>query len=296
MELLAHRLFVEHAQHRVLAVNRGHDGHAEIDGALGIAVLHAEAAVLRYATLGDIQFAHHLDARNDGGVMLLADGRHGLGEHAVNAELDAHRIVASLDMNVTGPPLQSGKDRGIHQANDRADVALRGQPVDGNAVFAAGLVVRNHRQGEAFAGFFEDALRLFRLLEDLADLRQSGNLGQDALAQQQADLVNHHQLAGVGDGDGQPSVFGLVQRHEVITEHQVYGNLLEQIVLQLEIVQIHEFAAIAPGNVLGLGQVVNVGSGSEPGPSIPSVRDYGFSFCHFCHSKSSLPLLLKIAC
>ncbi len=140
VKLLAHRLFVEYAQHRVLAVNRGHDGHAEVDGAFGIAVFHPEAAVLRDAAFGDIQLAHHLDARNDGGVMLLADGRHGLGEHAVNAELDAHRIVASLDVNVTGPPLQRGKNRGIDQADNRADVALRGQAVDGDAVFAAGLV------------------------------------------------------------------------------------------------------------------------------------------------------------
>ena len=47
VKLLAHRLFVEHAQHRVLAVDRGHDGHAEVDGSFGIAVLHAETAVLR---------------------------------------------------------------------------------------------------------------------------------------------------------------------------------------------------------------------------------------------------------
>ena len=140
MKLLAHRLFVEHAQHGVFAVNRGHDGDAEIDGALRIAVFHAEAAVLRYAALGNVQFAHHLDARNDGRVMLFADRRHGLGEHAVNAELDAHRIVAGLDVNVTGPPLQGGEDRGVDQADDRADVALRGQPVNGDAVFAAGFV------------------------------------------------------------------------------------------------------------------------------------------------------------
>jgi hypothetical protein len=72
----------------------------------------------------------------------------------------------------------------------------------------------------------------------------------------------------------------------VITEHQVYRNLLKQIVVKLEIVQVNEFAAIAPGYVLGLGLIVDVGSGSEACPAIPSVRDYGFGFRHFCHSKS----------
>ena len=287
MKLLAHRLFVEYAEHCVLAVNRGHDGNAEVDGAFGIAVFHPEAAVLRHPALGDIQLAHHLDARNDGGVMLLADGRHGLGEHAVDAELDAHRIVAGLDVNVTGAPLQRGKDGGIDQPDDRADVALRGQPVDGDAVFAAGLVLANHVQREAFAGFFQHALRLLRLLEDFADLRQGGNLGEDALAQQQADLVDHHQLAGIGDGDGQASVFGLIQRHEVVAEHQVDRDLLEQIVVQLEVVQVDELAAIAPRDVLRLVQIVHVGRGSQTGPAISPVRDYRFGFRYFCHSKSS---------
>ena len=204
MELLAHRLFVEHAEHSVFAVDRGHDGNAEVDGAP--VVRHAEAAVLRHAALGDIELAHDLDTRNDGRVMLLADRRHGLRQHAVNAELDAHRIVAGLDVNVTGPPLQRGEDRGIDQADDRADVALRGQPVDGDGFFAGLLVFADDVQREAFAGFFQHALRLLGLLEDVADLRQGGNLGEDALAQQQADLVDHHQLAGIGDGDGQPSV------------------------------------------------------------------------------------------
>ena len=130
-------------------------------------------------------------------------------------------------------------------------------------------------------------MRLFRLLEDFADLRQGRNLGEDALAQQQADLVDHHQLAGIGDGNGQASVLGLVQGNEVIAEHQVHRDLFEQIVVQLEIVQVHELAAIAPGDVLGLGQIVDVGSGRQPGPAIPTVRDYWFVSAIFCHPKSS---------
>ena len=93
-------------------------------------------------------------------------------------------------------------------------------------------------------------------------------LVRTALAEQQADLVDHHQLAGIGDGDGQASVFGLIQRHEVITEHQVNRDLLEQIVMQLEVMQIDELAAVAAGDVLGFGQIVHVGRGSQTGPAI----------------------------
>src|SRR5205814_3571324 len=62
-ELLAHRFFVEHAQHGIFAVNRRHDRNAEINGPRRIAVVHAEAAILRHAALGDIEFAHYLNAR-----------------------------------------------------------------------------------------------------------------------------------------------------------------------------------------------------------------------------------------
>ena len=139
LELLAHRLFVEHAQHRVFAVNRGHDGNAEVDGAA--AVLHPEAPVLGHAPLGNIELAHDLDTRNHGRVMFLADRRHGLREHAVDAELDDDRVVAGLNVNVRGPPLQRGKDRGIDQPDDRAGIARRRQLVDGQRLFDAGRFV-----------------------------------------------------------------------------------------------------------------------------------------------------------
>src|SRR6266436_4250951 len=102
LKLLAHRLLVEHAEHGVLAVDRGHDRNAEVDGAR--VVLDAEAAVLGHAALGNIELAHDLDARNDGGMVLFADGRHGVGQHAVNTKRDVCRAVPRLDMEVACPP------------------------------------------------------------------------------------------------------------------------------------------------------------------------------------------------
>ncbi len=85
-ELLGHRFFVEHAEDGVFPVNGGHDGNAEIDEAGFVA--HAEAAVLGDAALSDIEFAHDFNARNDSGVPVLRDGRHGVVEDAVDAVLD----------------------------------------------------------------------------------------------------------------------------------------------------------------------------------------------------------------
>src|SRR5437764_6991533 len=131
MKLVVYRVFSEHTKNSVFAVNRGHDGNTEIDGTA--VVFHAETAVLRHAALGNVQLTHDLHARNDGGVMLLANGRHGLGKHAINAELDGDRIITSLDVNITGPSLQGGKDGGVDEADDGAGITGGGELVDGDS-------------------------------------------------------------------------------------------------------------------------------------------------------------------
>src|SRR5208283_3630264 len=249
LELLAHRLLVEHAEHGVFAVDRGHDGNAEVDGAA--TVFHAEAAVLGHAALGNIEFAHDLNGRNDGGVVLLADGRHGAGEHAVDTKLDDHRVVPRLDVNIARPPLQRRKNRGVDQTDDRAHVRARRrrQLVDGDGLVVPGLVLADHVERESLARVFQHAFRLLGLLQNVGDLLQRRNFGDDPLAQQQADLVDHHQLAGIRNCNRQPPVRRLIQRNELIAEHQVYRDLLEQIVVQLEIGQVDELATVAPRDI-----------------------------------------------
>ena len=112
----------------------GHDGNAEIDEAALVA--HAEAAVLRNAALGDVQFAHHLDARKNRGMPFLGDRRHGVLQHAVNAVLDGHFDVARFDVDVTGAPFERRENHRIHQAHDRADGRIARQAVGGNRLFA----------------------------------------------------------------------------------------------------------------------------------------------------------------
>ena len=98
---------------------------------------------------------------------------------------------------------ERGKDGRIHQADDRADVARRRGQLSIEIVSSPSLVFANDVEREPFAGFFQHALRLLGLLQDVADLLEGRNLGDDPLAEQQADLVDHHQLAGIGDRDRQ---------------------------------------------------------------------------------------------
>ena len=239
-------------------------------------IAHAETSVLRHAALGDVQLAHDLDTRDDGGVVLLGDGLHGLLQHAVNAVLDDHGVVARLDVNIAGAPLQRGKDGGVHQADDGADVGLGRQLLDGDGLVGV-LVFGDDVEREALAGFFQHALRLLGLLQDVADLRQRGDLGGDAPAQQQADLVDHHQLAGIGDGDHQPAIGLVFQRHEVVAEHQVHRDLAEQFVLDVKVLQVHELAAIALRQFFA---VLDFILGGDRAAVTAAYEDWFFNVCH----------------
>ena len=185
----------------------GHDGDAEIDQA--VLVADAETAVLRDAALGDIELAHDLDARNDGGVPVLGDGRHGVVQHAVDAVLDDHFLVARFDVDVAGAPLEGVEDGGIDQLDDRRDVAVDGgEPVDGER-FVGIVFVADDVEREAFGDFFEDALRLLGLLEQVGDLGGGGDLDAQFLVEQQAEFVDRVEVARIGEGDFEGSVLRL---------------------------------------------------------------------------------------
>src|SRR5260370_41765402 len=62
-QLLTHEFLVDHAQHSILAMNRGHNGNTKINGTP--AVSHPKPPVLGNAALRDIEFTHDLDTGND---------------------------------------------------------------------------------------------------------------------------------------------------------------------------------------------------------------------------------------
>jgi hypothetical protein len=59
------------------------------------------------------------------------------------------------------------------------DVVFAGEALDGDVLVGV-LVAGEHVEGEALAGLVEDALRLLGLLEQVGDLREGGDAGQDA--------------------------------------------------------------------------------------------------------------------
>jgi hypothetical protein len=91
---------VEDAHDRVLAVDARHDRHPQVDVAAGH--LDPEAAVLRDASLGDVEFGQHLEARDH-----LLGERHAadLGdriEDAVETVLDGDAAGRAFEVDVAG--------------------------------------------------------------------------------------------------------------------------------------------------------------------------------------------------
>ena len=61
--------------------------------------------------------------------------------------------------------------------------------------------------------------------------------------------------------------------------------VLEQVVMELEVVQVDELAAITPRDVLRLFQFFTRDHGSAVAPAY----EYGFIFCCACHLCTHLP-------
>ena len=108
-----------------------------------------------------------------------------------------------------------------------------GQRLVGIAVFA------DHVEREPFGDFFQHALRLLGLLQQLGNLRERGDFDAQLLVQQQGQFVDQVEVPRIGQGDVERAVLR-VQRHEVVAEHQVHGDGAEEIVVDARFPQIHD--------------------------------------------------------
>ncbi len=63
------------------------------------------------------------------------------------------------------------------------------------------LFVANHIQRKTFGDFFEDALGLLGLLEEIGDLGGGGDFDFELFVEEETELVDGGEVAGVGEGD-----------------------------------------------------------------------------------------------
>ena len=107
LQPLRPRRLAEQAERDVLAVERGHGGHAQGDGRA--VEFRVDVAVLRGAALGDVELRQHLDVRDElgGGLGRLATVGH---QAAIHAQADARAALVGRDVDVAGAPRESAPE------------------------------------------------------------------------------------------------------------------------------------------------------------------------------------------
>src|SRR3954452_1556300 len=245
LEVGVHRLLVQDADDRILAVRGGDDGDAEVDGAAGDAQF--ETAVLRHALLGDVELRHDLDARNDRAVVALVDRLERFVEDAGDAVLDDHFVVARFDVNVRGAALDRVEDDRVDQLDDWRRL-LRGDRVDRQRLFAF-LVFADEGHAETFGGLVEHALRRFGLLQFVADRGGRGHFDLQRRAEEQFQFVELEDVGRITDHDGDVAVLALL-RQELIADHQLQRNVFEELVIDLEVIEVDVLETVLVGQPL----------------------------------------------
>jgi hypothetical protein len=187
-------------------------------------------------------------------VKPLVDRAHRGLQHAVDPVLHVDGVVLRLDVNVAGAPLNGRVERRVHKPDHRAGVGC--QLLDGERLVAPVIVAENLKL-EALRRVFQDALRAFALLEDRLNRRRRADRHLDRRREQHRQLVDHGQIGWIGDDDNERVAFAVVG-DEAVPQHQLGRDRPEQLVVDVELRQIHELEPIAlrePFRVRDLGRV-----------------------------------------
>src|SRR5690606_36481646 len=191
LEVQHHRLAVEQAHHHALTVRGRHRADAQVQ----LLALHPQhdPAILRQASLGDVELAHDLDAAYDRRGQI--DRRaFAIDQHAIDAVTYLQAVHEWLDVDVGRTQLDRALDHEVYQADDRRLGGQDAQVLDivEVAAFAlGGLHDRTHRA----AALPEPAL------DQLVDFRAQRNMRAHLAAGRQPHRVEHVRIVGIGGQD-----------------------------------------------------------------------------------------------
>ena len=206
-------------QRDAFAVNRRHGGDADVD----FLALDADvdAAVLREALLGDIHPAHHLDARNERGLVTFQLRRHrGLMQNAVDAIPDAQFVFRRFKMNVRRAVLERFPDDLVDELDDARLLVVLGD-------FLVGGELQVHRIGLAhfIERFRADAVIFLQRLLDF-HLGREGELHRHVRVE--LHRVHHRGVERIAHDDLQGAVFQR-SRQDGILKGDLGGELVPRL-------------------------------------------------------------------
>ena len=195
---------VQNAQHDLLAVDSGHDGHPEV--VILACDADAHAAVLGQAAFGDVQAAHDFEPGGQGELHGFR-GRGGIDKDAVNAVTQAKGLFERLDVDVAGAVLDSLDKNDVGQLDNGGFLAGSGQLVEIHFLdgFSGELDVVGLGLLGACAGFLDDILHAAALggidaVELIHDRLFRGDQGRDFQTRGALDVVNGENVQRVGHG------------------------------------------------------------------------------------------------
>src|SRR5690242_8139373 len=200
LRALVERLFVQDAQHRVLAVDVRHDRDAEVDRPPAVEGL--EAPVLRDAPLGDVELGEDLHAGNGLLGLLRVLDELDLRQDAVDAELDHEPGGDGLHVDVARADHQRVAQGRAHQADH----------------FARFVADRPERQ-------VLYAARLLARVGDVGAHRVQGAQGFLVARQKR------HQIAPVGEAPGERLPDALLRPGLLVGRKGVVGDQQERAAL-----------------------------------------------------------------
>ena len=246
---------VENSEHDLLAEQRGQRRHAEVDDL--VAHLQLDAAVLRHASLGDVELRHDLEARDERRLELHRRLHHFL-QRAVDAVANADLVLEALEVNVRRAALHGVGENGVDQLDDRRVLHLRLERRLRDLLF--GLL--DDLDVAASLGFeLADGVHERRHLRFVASRRTILSISprsvyspdehrEDVVARDELEILEHAEVRRIGHRDGERATVALERNDEVLLR-QIRRDHLRDFRIDLESREIDGRHLVLLGQHLG---------------------------------------------
>ena len=213
-------------------MDRRHDRDTEIDVASFIT--NSEPAVLRHATLGDVELRHDFDTRDQRLVIGEIDRIDFRVQRAVDSILDLNFRVASFDMNVRRARLHRVVDDRVDELDDRRHLGVGRQTIEIEH-FLTMLGFSNKRDAKTRRCFLQHALCRIAFSQNDLDRAGSCDVRDNAGLERVRKFVQPLEIGWIRHRDVQTFLIAF-QRHKLVSHHQVDRDLGEEFVVDWRLV------------------------------------------------------------
>src|SRR6266542_5869883 len=150
-------------------------------------------------------------------------------ERSIDSILYLHFCVARLDVNVRGPRLHSVVNDRVDQLNYRGHFGIGCPPIKVKYLLPM-FCFSYERDTKTGCRLLQHALRGIASAQNDFYSSRGGDIRNDASVKGAGQLIKTFKVRRVCHGNMQTPVISF-ERKKLMTDHQVHGNLVEQIVI-----------------------------------------------------------------